>query len=315
MKRILLVFTLVVCLLVAGQTASFAETVSVVSKDDPTFNGGTVTVPSGDDWATNPSFMSGDNWQPIPLSAKESAMIAAKEESVTAALAADAAANTGIYPLVASLDESMQVEPTGTEPTEGTVKSTLEDQPTFSTKYLPYYISAWFKIPNYNQGQTPYCGPFSALQILRYKRYSEYNLLKNLINEMYVSGQGTDIYRLAKSLRRRIRYGYYVSTVANASRYAYMHRQTVGVDRMPIDNLVRIYAGKLGKYRKYHRGHFIDSNGYYFSMVRPAHFLYITDTYQEYVNGVASGTLGPQWVSFYQMYYAVRYHPRQSVVW
>lgn len=315
MKRLFFVFSLAICILAAGQTASLAETVTVTSSDDPGYYGGIVTVPLTDNWATNPSFMSGDGLMPVPLTAEESATAVTKDQSVLAALAADEASNTGLYGILAATPESTESSSAASLGGTTSTKSPAEDQPTFTTKYPPYYIYTYFAIPNYNQGRTPYCGPFSALQILRYRRYSEPSLLANLIKEMYVSGQGTNIYKLAGSLRKRLRYAYYASPVLSSAHYAYMHARTVGVDRMPIDNLVRIYAGKLGRYRQYHGGHFIDSNGYYFSLYRPAHYVYVTDTYQEYVNGIASGTLGPQWVSFFQMYRAITYHPRRSVVW
>ncbi len=176
-----------------------------------------------------------------------------------------------------------------------------------------YYFSTYFKIPNYNQGPTPYCGPLSALQILRYKRYNELNLIRNLIREMYIPGSGTNIWRLARSLRSRLRFNYVVSPVTSVSNYIFKHFLTVAGSRMPIDNLVRIYPKRLGRYRAYHSGHFIDSSGIKLGVY--SKLIYVTDTYQEYVSGGPSGTLGPQWVPLSQMYWAVRYHPLHSVVY
>lgn len=296
MKRIMLGLFLVVCLLMSGQAVSLAgETVTVVSPDDPGFYGGTVTVPITDTWATNPSFMTGVGWQPVALSAEEAAAVAAKEQSVDESITADQADNPQFFD--AAIDPS---DPAAI--TNG-----------FTPMITRVYANTYFKIPNYNQGNTPYCGPFSALQILRYKRYNEYGLIGNLIREMYISGCGSSIYKLCGSLNRRLNYIYIVSTVTNIANYVYKHFLTVGRDRMPIDNLVRIYPLKLGKYRAYHAGHFIDSSGY--SINNWKNMLYITDTYQEYFKGTASGTLGPQWVSMIQMYQAVRAHPLQKVVY
>lgn len=316
MKRIPVVFLLVVCLLVTGQTASLAETVSVTSMDDPGFSGGTLTDWPDTNWQADANFSSGELWQPLPLVAEESAEAGAKGTALEQWIATDTRLNPLWHQLLDTGDSSVndaEVASTIASLTSGTI--TKVPSPSILPRLLPWYEASHFKIPNYNQGSSPYCGPFSALQILRYKKYSESSLLQNLIREMYIPGQGSSIYRLALSLRKRLRYAYYPGTVTSSSDYAGKHRRTVGKDRMPIDNLVRIYAGQLGKYRRYHSGHYIDSSGYYFSMYKALQLLYTTDTYQEYLNGQASGTLGPQWVSFYQMYRGVRYHPLKKVVW
>ncbi|RJQ52001.1 MAG: hypothetical protein C4521_11475 [Actinobacteria bacterium] len=303
MKRILVVL-LAVCVLISTQAVAFADLVAK-SADDPTFDGGEVTVDPNDNWSSDPEFMTGAGWESVASSIEESLLMKAKEESSAAFLEEDLAANPELYESLAALEDSATV----TEPATGSLISA--DSKT--TAVSGYWAFACFKIPNYSQGQTPYCGPFSALQILRYRRYWEPNLLKNLISEMYIPGKGSSIYRLAYSLRKRLRYPYVVSKVPSVYNYMVKHILTVGQDKMPIDNLVRIYPRQLGRYKAYHAGHYIDSSGYALSLYS-RHLLYITDTYQEYVYGKASGTLGPQWVSLSQMYWGVRRHPLQSVV-
>lgn len=305
MKRTLLVFSLAVCLLVSSQAHSFAEIVT--SKDDPGFDGGTVTVAPDDYWYNNPEFNSGTDWQPVTLTAEEQVQAASKEKAIAKLMLSDQVSRPDVYNALARTEEGIL---DGTLP--GTLTDIASSESIISTPIPKFPLYVGFKIPNYNQGATPYCGPFSALQILRYKRYYEPNLLRNLIREMYIKGRGSNIYYLAWSLRKRLRYPYYPLRVYTPADYAYKHLFTVAVDRMPIDNLVRIYSGQLGKYRRYHSGHYIDSNGAWFDWSR--RYLYITDTYQEYAYGTASGTLGGQWVSFLQMYYGVRRHPLQRVV-
>lgn len=314
MKRILSVFCIALCVLVGTQAVSLADTVSVTSPDDPGFDGGTVTGTNYEDLTrTLTAFQAGSAWQPTALTSGERLALTTKEEALATSIATAKAASSEMYTYL-----SGAVETSGTKAIIPSSVS-LDASGTFDPRMvtpgtLAWWRFTWFKIPNYNQGQTPYCGPFSALQILRYKRYSEYNLLQHLINEMYVAGQGSNIYRLAQSLRTRLKYPYWPGSVVTPVDYGFKHILTVGRDRMPIDNLVRIYGGRLGRYRRYHSGHYIDSSGYAFDASRHA-VLYITDTYQEYVNGTSSGTLGPKWVSFAQMYFGVMLHPQRKVVW
>jgi len=300
-KRILLVFSLMVCLLVAGQTVCFADTVSIESADDPGFSGGSIAVPFADsNWASSPDFNSAAD-TPLALSADESAAISARQTELAQALRVSAQSSTSLYSV---LDETNDAD---------------WDQSTLESLATPSVIPAtmWYcavKLPCYDQKRTPYCGPFSTYQILRYMGSSEPDLMKHLISEMYIPGQGSSIYRLARSLNKRLYFTYMVSDVGSATDYAYKHVVDIRNHKMPLDNLVRIQGGKFGHYQHYHAGHFLDSNGYYFDSARRFGYILATDTYNER-NESGGHTLGPHWIPFWQMHRGVVLHPRHKVVW